>query len=163
MLLGGKPISGKGTFFEPTVIADATPDMLLQNEEVFAPAAALYPFDSEEEAIKMANNSEVGLASCVCTIDIGRMWRVAEKLEVEMIGVNTAALASGELPFDGVKQGGFGSEGGLGRVHDYKTDRCGNFLDMTIFGHWDMRKRGFLGHSEDLVILGWAKSPSFSI
>lgn len=73
VLLGGKPISGKGNFFEPTVIADTTPDVLLHNEEVFAPVAALYPFDSEEEAIKMANNLEVGLASCVCTIDIRRM------------------------------------------------------------------------------------------
>ena len=82
--------------------------MLLHNEEVFAPVAALYPFDSEEEAIKMANNSEVGLASHVCTTDIVRMWRVAEKLEV---GMNTAALAPEELPFGGVKQSGFGRQG----------------------------------------------------
>ena len=101
------------------MIADATPDMLLHNEEVFAPVAALYPLDSEEEAIKMANNLGVGLASCVCTIDIGRMWRVAEKLEVGMIGVNTAALASGELPFGGVKQGGFGSERGKWGLEEF--------------------------------------------
>lgn len=119
VLPGGKPMSGKGDFFEPTVIADATPDMLLHNEEVFAPVAALYSVDSEEEAIKMANNLGVGLASCVSTIDIGRMWRVAEKLEVGMISVNTAALASGELPFDGVKQGGFGSEGGKWGLEEF--------------------------------------------
>jgi succinate-semialdehyde dehydrogenase / glutarate-semialdehyde dehydrogenase len=84
--------------------------MLLHNEEVFAPVAVLYPFNSEE-AIKMANNSEVGLASYVRTTDIGRMWRVAEKLEIGVVGVNTAALASGELPFGGVKQSSFGREG----------------------------------------------------
>jgi succinate-semialdehyde dehydrogenase/glutarate-semialdehyde dehydrogenase len=96
-------VLGNGYFFEPTVIADMTSDMLSFQEESFAPIAQLYPFDTEEQVIEMANNSDVGLGSYVCTSDIARMWRVAEGLETGMVGVNTAAIASGELPFGGVK------------------------------------------------------------
>lgn len=114
VLLGGKGVLGNGYFFEPTVIADMTSDMLSFQEESFAPIAQLYPFDTEEQAIEMANNSYVGLGSYVCTSDTARMWRVAEGLETGMVGVNIAAVASGELPFGGVKQSGFGREGGNG-------------------------------------------------
>jgi succinate-semialdehyde dehydrogenase/glutarate-semialdehyde dehydrogenase len=123
LLLGGKPMPGKGNFFEPTVITDMTSEMLSYEEESFAPIAQLYLFDTEEQAIDMANNSDVGLGSYICTKDIARMWRVAEKLETGMVGVNTAAIASGELPFGGVKQSGFGREGGKWGVEEFMTTK----------------------------------------
>ena len=123
VLLGGKAIPGTGYFFEPTVIADMTPDMISHDEESFAPIAQLYAFDTEDQAIEMANNSDVGLGSYICTKDIGRMWRVAEKLETGMVGVNTASIASGELPFGGVKQSGFGREGGKWGLEEFMVTK----------------------------------------
>lgn len=84
LLQGGKRIEGKGFFFEPSVLVDMKPNMAAHSEEFFAPVTALYPFDTEEEVIKMANNSDVGLGSYICTNDIARMWRVAERLEAGM-------------------------------------------------------------------------------
>ncbi len=121
--IGGKPIDGKGYFFEPSVLIDMTPDMLSHNEEVFAPVAALYPFDTEEEVIEMANNSDVGLGSYICTNDVGRIWRVAEELEVGMVGVNGGVLAGGEIPFGGVKWSGFGLEGGKWGVEEFMVTK----------------------------------------
>lgn len=123
VLLGGKAVPGKGYFFEPTVIADMTSDMLSHKEESFAPIAQLYSFDTEDQAIKMANNSDLGLGSYICTNDIARMWRVAEKLETGMVGVNTASIASGELPFGGVKQSGFGREGGRWGLDEFMVTK----------------------------------------
>lgn len=119
VLQGGKPIDGPGNFFQPTVLADMTADMLSHNEEIFGPVAALYPFDTEAEVIAMANKSEVGLGSYICTNDAARMWRVAEKLDTGMVGVNTGVIAAGELPFQGVKHSGFGSEGGKWGVEEF--------------------------------------------
>ncbi|KIM94141.1 hypothetical protein OIDMADRAFT_60974 [Oidiodendron maius Zn] len=123
VLLGGKAVPGNGYFFEPTVIADMTSDMLSHEEESFAPIAQLYPFDTEDQVIEMANNSDFGLGSYVCTKDIARMWRVAEKLETGMVGVNTASIASGELPFGGVKQSGFGREGGKWGLNEFMVTK----------------------------------------
>lgn len=122
VLLGGKPWggpSGKGFFFEPTVISHMKPDMLTSNEEVFAPVAALYKFQTEEEVLALANNVDVGLGSYVCTNDIARMWRVAEELEVGLVAVNGGLLAAVESPFGGVKWSGFGKEGGKYGVEEY--------------------------------------------
>lgn len=124
LLHGGKPIDGSGYFFEPTVIADMAPNMLSHDEEIFAPVAALYPFDTEEEVVELANNTDVGLGSYVCTNNIGRMWRVAEDLEAGMVGVNTGVIAGGELPFGGVKQSGFGKEGGKWGVEEFMVTKC---------------------------------------
>lgn len=123
LLLGGKPINGKGYFFEPSVLADMQPNMQAHDEEFFAPVIALYPFDTEAEVIDMANNSDVGLGSYICTNDIARMYRVAEKLETGMVGVNTGNLAAGELPFGGVKQSGFGLEGGKWGVEEFMVTK----------------------------------------
>jgi succinate-semialdehyde dehydrogenase/glutarate-semialdehyde dehydrogenase len=122
VLLGGKPWggpSGKGFFFEPTVIANMKPDMLSYREEVFAPVAPLYRFKTEEEVLALANGVDVGLGSYVCTNDIARMWRVAEELEVGLVAVNGGLLAAVESPFGGVKWSGFGKEGGRYGIEEF--------------------------------------------
>jgi succinate-semialdehyde dehydrogenase/glutarate-semialdehyde dehydrogenase len=128
LLHGGKPIiaaDGKqgGNFFEPTVLADMSEQMLSFSEEIFGPVAALYPFDTESEVIALANKSEVGLGSYISTKDAARMWRVAEKLDVGMVGVNTGVIAAAELPFGGVKHSGFGTEGGKWGVDEFTVTK----------------------------------------
>lgn len=119
LLQGGNSIEREGNFFEPTVLIDMTDRMLSHDEEIFAPVAALYSFDSEQEVIALANRSEHGLGSYICTRDNARMWRVAEKLDTGMVGVNTGVIAGGELPFGGVKHSGFGIEGGRWGVEEF--------------------------------------------
>lgn len=122
ILLGGKASggkSGKGYFFEPTVLADMTSSMLTTNEEVFAPVAALYKFKTEEEVVQLANNVDVGLGSYICTSDIARMWRVSEELETGLVAINSGLLAAVESPFGGVKWSGFGKEGGKYGIEEY--------------------------------------------
>lgn len=123
LLHGGKPLSQGGNFFEPTILANMSDSMLSYREEIFAPVAALYPFDSEADVIAMANRSDVGLGSYICTENAARMWRVAEKLDTGMVGVNTGVIAAGELPFGGVKHSGFGSEGGKWGVEEFTTTK----------------------------------------
>lgn len=124
LLHGGNVIPGHGNFFEPAVLTSMNPTMLSHREEIFAPVAALYPFDTEEDVIEMANNSEVGLGSYVCTKDGARQWRVAEQLEAGMVGINTGVLSGGEIPFGGLKQSGFGLEGGKWGVEEYLVTRA---------------------------------------
>ncbi|KAJ6169727.1 hypothetical protein N7485_007073 [Penicillium canescens] len=123
ILYGGKAMDRKGYFFQPSVLADMSDRMLSHNEEIFGPVAALYPFDTEEEVLKMANNSEVGLGSYVCTNNMARVWRMAEGLEVGMVGVNTGVIAGGEIPFGGIKHSGFGVEGGKWGVKEFTTTK----------------------------------------
>lgn len=124
LLHGGKPIPGEGNFFEPGVLAGMKPNMLSYSEEIFAPIAALYPFDTEEEVIEMANDSDVGLGSYICTSDGARQWRVAEQLETGMVGINTGIISGGEIPFGGLKQSGFGLEGGKWGVQEFIVTRA---------------------------------------
>lgn len=93
--------------------------MLITREETFAPVVGLFRFETEEEAIDLANDCDVGLGSFVCTSDIARMWRVGEALEVGMVGVNLGLLSACESPFGGVKESGFGREGGLHGIEEY--------------------------------------------
>jgi succinate-semialdehyde dehydrogenase/glutarate-semialdehyde dehydrogenase len=109
VLTGGRRL--QGLFFEPTVIADARPDMRLYREETFGPVAPLFRFRTEDEVIAMANDSEYGLAAYFYARDIGRIWRVAEALEVGMVSINTGVFSSELAPFGGVKQSGIGREG----------------------------------------------------
>lgn len=119
LITGGKRHQMGGTFFEPTVICGATSDMLVANEETFGPLAPLFRFDSEEEAIAMANNTEYGLAAYFYTRDLGRSWRVAEALEYGMVGINTGLVSNAVAPFGGVKESGNGREGSKYGVDDY--------------------------------------------
>ncbi|OQO13627.1 hypothetical protein B0A48_01856 [Cryoendolithus antarcticus] len=119
--LGGGPKKdvGKGYFLEPTVLTGMTKEMLITREETFAPVVGLYKFDTEEEVIERANDCDVGLGSFVVTENMARIWRVAEGLEVGMVGVNLGALSACESPFGGVKGSGFGREGGTQGIDEY--------------------------------------------
>ena len=117
VLAGGKRLPGQ--FFEPTVVADATADMLCAKEETFGPFAPVFKFETEQEAIDAANNTEFGLASYFYSRDIGRIYRVAEALEYGMVGINVGVLATEHVPFGGVKQSGLGREGSHHGMDDY--------------------------------------------
>jgi succinate-semialdehyde dehydrogenase/glutarate-semialdehyde dehydrogenase len=115
--VGGKKL--KGQFFEPTVIAGATADMLCAREETFGPLAPIFKFKTEQEAIEAANNTEFGLASYFYTRDVGRIFRVAEALEYGMVGINAGIIATEHVPFGGVKQSGLGREGSAHGMDEY--------------------------------------------
>jgi succinate-semialdehyde dehydrogenase/glutarate-semialdehyde dehydrogenase len=120
---GGKVLAGghrmQGQFFEPTVIAEATPDMLCAREETFGPFAPVFRFKTEQDGIDAANNTEFGLASYFYTRDVGRIFRVAEALEYGMVGINAGVIATEHVPFGGVKQSGLGREGSHHGMDDY--------------------------------------------
>ena len=99
---------GSESFFAPTILADVPADALVCQEETFGPLAALTKFETEEEVIKMANSTPVGLAGYFYSRDVGRVWRVAEALEVGMVGTNTGAISQAVIPFGGIKESGLG-------------------------------------------------------
>ena len=117
LLVGGHKMDGR--FFEPTVLADTTADMLCAREETFGPVAPVFRFHTEAEAIAAANDTEFGLASYFYSRDIGRIFRVGEALEYGMVGVNTGLISTAEVPFGGVKQSGLGREGSHHGIDDY--------------------------------------------
>lgn len=117
LLTGGYRINER--FYAPTVLANATADMLCAGEETFGPVAPIFKFNTEAEAVALANNTEFGLASYFYTRDIGRIFRVSEALEYGMVGVNTGLISSAEVPFGGVKQSGLGREGSHHGMDDY--------------------------------------------
>jgi succinate-semialdehyde dehydrogenase/glutarate-semialdehyde dehydrogenase len=119
LLAGGKPHALGGSFFEPTVLGDVTADMLVARDETFGPLAPIFRFDTEEQAIAMANDTEFGLASYLYTRDLGRAWRVSEALEYGMVGVNEGLISTEVAPFGGIKQSGLGREGSKYGIDDY--------------------------------------------
>ena len=119
LVTGGKPSPLGGTFYEPTVLANVTSNMLITYEETFGPVAPIIPFESDEEVVKLANNSQYGLASYFYSRDIGRIWKVAEALEYGMVGVNSGIIANEVVPFGGVKQSGLGREGSVFGMDEY--------------------------------------------
>jgi len=119
VLSGGKPHALGHTFFEPTVLADVKPGMLVAREETFGPVAPLFRFETEDEVVAMANDTEFGLASYFYARDLGRVWRVSERLEYGMVGVNTGLISNEVAPFGGVKQSGVGREGSHFGIEDY--------------------------------------------
>ncbi len=108
---GGELQKKESLFFQPTVLADATPDMVIAREEVFGPVAPLFRFQAEEEAIRMANDTEFGLAAYFYSRDVNRCWRVAEALEYGMVGINEGLISTEVAPFGGIKESGLGREG----------------------------------------------------
>jgi succinate-semialdehyde dehydrogenase / glutarate-semialdehyde dehydrogenase len=119
LVTGGKQsIEGKN-FYEPTILTNVTSEMLITYEETFGPVAPIIPFESDEEVIKLANNSQFGLASYFYSRDIGRVWRVAEALEYGMVGVNAGLISNEVSPFGGVKQSGLGREGSVFGMDEY--------------------------------------------
>jgi succinate-semialdehyde dehydrogenase/glutarate-semialdehyde dehydrogenase len=119
LLLGGKRHALGHTFFEPTILTGVTANMQVAKEETFGPLAPLFRFSSEEEAIRLANDTEFGLAAYFYARDIGRIWRVSEALESGMIGINAGLISTEVAPFGGVKQSGLGREGSKYGIEDY--------------------------------------------
>ncbi|HWB08404.1 MAG TPA: aldehyde dehydrogenase family protein, partial [Pirellulales bacterium] len=109
--VGGRRHRLGGTFFEPTVLTGVSQDMLITREETFGPVAPLYRFHDEAEAIRLANDTEFGLAAYFYARDIGRIWRVGEGLDYGMVGINAATISTELAPFGGMKQSGVGREG----------------------------------------------------
>ena len=112
-------VSTGGHFYEPTLLLDINSSMQIFEEEIFGPVVAIFKFESEEEAVQVANSSQVGLAGYFYSQDLGQVWRVAEKLEVGMVGVNEGLLSTIEAPFGGIKQSGYGVEGSRYGIDEY--------------------------------------------
>jgi succinate-semialdehyde dehydrogenase/glutarate-semialdehyde dehydrogenase len=119
VMLGGKRHALGGSFFEPTILTDVTPQMLVAREETFGPVAPLFKFDTEAQAISMANDTEFGLAAYLYTRDLARSWRVSEAVEYGIVGVNTGIISTEVAPFGGVKESGMGREGSKYGILDY--------------------------------------------
>ncbi len=119
VLLGGKRHELGGSFYEPTVMTNVTTEMRVAREETFGPFAPLFRFKTEKEAIKMANDTEFGLASYFYTRDVGRIFRVSEGLEYGIVGINAGLISTAVAPFGGVKESGFGREGSKYGMEDY--------------------------------------------
>ena len=119
LVAGGKRSALGGTFYEPTILSNVTNDMLITYEETFGPVAPVIPFESDEEVIKLANNSQFGLASYFYSKDISRVWKTAEALEYGIVGVNSGIVSNEVGPFGGVKQSGLGREGSAYGMDEY--------------------------------------------
>ncbi|OOZ16521.1 succinate-semialdehyde dehydrogenase (NADP(+)) [Solemya velum gill symbiont] len=119
VVCGGKRHQRGGTFFEPTVLTDVTPDMRVTREETFGPVAPLYRFSSEAEVIELANDTQSGLAAYFYSKDISRVWRVSEALEYGIVGVNEGVISTEVAPFGGVKESGLGREGSKYGIEEY--------------------------------------------
>jgi len=119
VLCGGARHARGGNFFQPTVLADVTPAMQVAREEIFGPVAPLFRFETEAEAIALANDTEFGLAAYFYSRDVGRCWRVGEALEYGMVGVNTGLISTEVAPFGGIKQSGLGREGSKYGIEEY--------------------------------------------
>jgi len=116
---GGKPHALGGTFFEPTILLDVTSQMRVAREETFGPVAPLFKFETETDAIRMANETEFGLAAYFYTRDLARSWRVQEALEYGLVGVNTGLMSTEVAPFGGMKESGLGREGSRYGIDEY--------------------------------------------
>lgn len=128
LVLGGKKHTAGELFFEPTLIADVTADMDVATQETFGPLAAIFKFETEQQAVEMANATEFGLAAYCYTKDLGRAWRMSEQLEYGMVGINKGLISNEVAPFGGIKQSGLGREGSKYGIEDYLE------IKYTLFG-----------------------------
>jgi succinate-semialdehyde dehydrogenase/glutarate-semialdehyde dehydrogenase len=119
VVLGGKRHALGGRFYEPTLLTEVTPDMKISHEETFGPVAPLYRFKTDDEAVKLANDSEFGLAAYFYSRDVGRVFRVAEAIEAGIVGINVGIVATEVAPFGGVKQSGLGREGSKYGIEEF--------------------------------------------
>lgn len=116
---GGSPVDGPGTFFEPTVVSEVQPGSEILREEIFGPVLAIVPFDTEDDAVRIANDTEYGLVSYVFTESLARGQRMIDRLETGMMGLNVGVVSNAAAPFGGWKQSGLGREGGDEGIHEY--------------------------------------------
>ncbi|TFC18152.1 NAD-dependent succinate-semialdehyde dehydrogenase [Cryobacterium algoritolerans] len=123
LLTGGSAIAGPGTFYQPTVISGVAPGSGILREEIFGPVLAIASFDDEDEAVRLANDTEYGLVGYVFTQDLARGHRMIERLHTGMMGLNVGVLSNAAAPFGGVKQSGLGREGGLEGIHEYLSTK----------------------------------------
>ncbi|EPF6143939.1 NAD-dependent succinate-semialdehyde dehydrogenase [Acinetobacter baumannii] len=128
LVIGGKRHTAGELFFEPTLIADVTADMDVAAQETFGPLAAVFKFETEQQAVEMANATEFGLAAYCYTKDLGRAWRMSEQLEYGMVGINKGLISNEVAPFGGIKQSGLGREGSKYGIEDYLE------IKYTLFG-----------------------------
>ncbi|MDC4501334.1 NAD-dependent succinate-semialdehyde dehydrogenase [Acinetobacter baumannii] len=128
LVIGGKRHTAGELFFEPTLIADVTADMDVATQETFGPLAAIFKFETEQQAVEMANATEFGLAAYCYTKDLGRAWRMSEQLEYGMVGINKGLISNEVAPFGGIKQSGLGREGSKYGIEDYLE------IKYTLFG-----------------------------
>ena len=128
-LTGGRAHSLGGTFYEPTILTGVTPAMLVFREETFGPVAPLLRFGTDEEVVRLANDTEFGLAAYFYSQNLSRVWKVAEALEYGMVGINTGLISTAEAPFGGVKQSGIGREGSKYGIEEYLTVK---YLCMSV-------------------------------
>jgi succinate-semialdehyde dehydrogenase/glutarate-semialdehyde dehydrogenase len=119
IVIGGSYVDGAGYFFAPTVLRNVKPGSTILNEEIFGPVAPIVSFEDEDEAIRLANDTEYGLVSYAYTQDLKRGLRLIERLDTGMTGLNTGLVSNAAAPFGGVKQSGLGREGGLEGIHEY--------------------------------------------
>lgn len=119
LLCGGHTDAAGPLFFQPTIITGCNTSMRLSNEEIFGPVSAVYLFDTVEEAIALANNTEYGLAAYFFSKDVQQVWRIAEQLQYGIIGINEGIISFAEVPFGGIKQSGYGKEGSFYGIEDY--------------------------------------------
>jgi succinate-semialdehyde dehydrogenase/glutarate-semialdehyde dehydrogenase len=119
VVVGGKPLDGEGYFYPPTVLTNVPGDAQLRHEEIFGPVAPIVAFETEEEAITAANDTEFGLVAYVFTRDLDRALRVCERLETGMIGLNQGIVSNPAAPFGGVKHSGVGREGGRLGIEEF--------------------------------------------
>ncbi|WP_396641967.1 NAD-dependent succinate-semialdehyde dehydrogenase [Microbacterium sp.] len=123
LVTGGSAIEGEGSFFEPTVISDVVAGSEILREEIFGPVLAIARFRDEDEAVRLANDTEYGLVSYVYTTDLARGHRMIDRLETGMMGLNVGVVSNAAAPFGGVKQSGIGREGGLEGIHEYLSTK----------------------------------------
>uniref|UniRef100_A0A8C0NJR9 Succinate-semialdehyde dehydrogenase, mitochondrial n=1 Tax=Canis lupus familiaris TaxID=9615 RepID=A0A8C0NJR9_CANLF len=145
IVTGGKRHQLGKNFFEPTLLSNVTRDMLCSHEETFGPLAPVIKFDTEEEAVAIANAADVGLAGYFYSQDPAQIWRVAEQLEVGMVGVNEGLISSVECPFGGVKQSGLGREGSKYGIDEYLELKYVCFGGGTIYLPLDLEVLSMLG------------------
>ena len=123
LLVGGAAISGTGTFYQPTVISGVKPGSDILREEIFGPVLSITPFTDEDDAVRIANDTEYGLVSYVYTKDLARGQRMIERMQTGMMGLNMGVISNAAAPFGGVKQSGLGREGGFEGIHEYLSTR----------------------------------------
>ena len=120
-VVGGKPVDGPGYFFEPTLLTGVTEQCRVFQEEIFGPVAPVITFTDEDDAVRLANTTEYGLASYVFTEDISRALRIGERIEYGLLGLNVGVISNAAAPFGGVKESGVGREGGAEGIAEYTT------------------------------------------